>query len=451
MGKKRTAYVCQQCGAQFPAWSGRCTSCGEWNSLAEETVEATPKRRSRTRSQATTAKPLTEIPLFDQARIGTGSPELDRVLGGGLVPGSTILIGGEPGIGKSTLLLQASCGMATQGAACLYVTGEESAEQIRLRAERVGASHGKVLVLAETDIDAVLASAEERQPDVMVVDSIQAVFDPELQSAPGTVSQVRQCAAKLIQAGKTTGFPVFLVGHVTKQGTLAGPRTLEHMVDTVLYFEGDRYHSYRVLRAAKNRFGSTDELAVFTMSDRGLEDVDNPSALFLQGREEARPGCTVAACVEGTRVLLVEVQALLSPSPYAAPRRQVTGADPRRVTMLAAVLDQRCRLKVAANDIFVNVVGGVKVEEPGIDLAICAAMASALKGKPVPTEMVIFGEVGLTGEVRPVRQVEQRLNEAERLGFTSAMIPLDGRKGKGRSGLELSRVRMLGQALEMLL
>jgi len=396
LGKKRTVYTCQECGAQFPTWSGRCTSCGEWNSLAEEVVETTRKRRLGTTSQAAAAKRLTEIPLFDQARASTGSRELDRVLGGGLVPGSTILIGGEPGIGKSTLLLQASCGIAVQAKACLYVTGEESAEQTRLRAERIEASHENVFVLAETDIDAVLASVEDNRPDVVVVDSIQAVFDPGLQSAPGTVSQVRQCAAKLIQAAKSMGFPVFLVGHVTKQGTLAGPRTLEHMVDAVLYFEGDRYHSYRVLRAAKNRFGSTDELAVFMMSDLGLEDVDNPSALFLQGRDEPRPGCVVAACMEGTRVLLVEVQALLSPSPYAAPRRQVTGADPRRVVMLAAVLDQRCRLKVATSDIFVNVVGGVKVEEPGIDLAISAAMASALKGKPLPMDMVIFGEVGLT-------------------------------------------------------
>jgi len=451
LGKKRTVYTCQECGAQFPTWSGRCTSCGEWNSLAEEVVETTRKRRLGTTSQAAAAKRLTEIPLFDQARASTGSRELDRVLGGGLVPGSTILIGGEPGIGKSTLLLQASCGIAVQAKACLYVTGEESAEQTRLRAERIEASHENVFVLAETDIDAVLASVEDNRPDVVVVDSIQAVFDPGLQSAPGTVSQVRQCAAKLIQAAKSRGFPVFLVGHVTKQGTLAGPRTLEHMVDTVLYFEGDRYHSYRVLRAAKNRFGSTDELAVFMMSDLGLEDVDNPSALFLQGRDESRPGCIVSACMEGTRVLLVEVQALLSPSPYAAPRRQVTGADPRRVVMLAAVLDQRCRLKVATSDIFVNVVGGVKVEEPGIDLAISAAMASALKGKPLPMDMVIFGEVGLTGEVRPVRQVEQRLNEARRLGFRTAMIPSDGRKARSPSGLELSRVKTLRQALDGLL
>jgi len=451
LGKKRTVYTCQECGAQFPTWSGRCTSCGEWNSLAEEVVETTRKRRLGTTSQAAAAKRLTEIPLFDQARASTGSRELDRVLGGGLVPGSTILIGGEPGIGKSTLLLQASCGIAVQAKACLYVTGEESAEQTRLRAERIEASHENVFVLAETDIDAVLASVEDNRPDVVVVDSIQAVFDPGLQSAPGTVSQVRQCAAKLIQAAKSMGFPVFLVGHVTKQGTLAGPRTLEHMVDAVLYFEGDRYHSYRVLRAAKNRFGSTDELAVFMMSDLGLEDVDNPSALFLQGRDEPRPGCVVAACMEGTRVLLVEVQALLSPSPYAAPRRQVTGADPRRVVMLAAVLDQRCRLKVATSDIFVNVVGGVKVEEPGIDLAISAAMASALKGKPLPMDMVIFGEVGLTGEVRPVRQVEQRLNEARRLGFRTAMIPSDGRKARSPSGLELSRVKTLRQALDGLL
>ena len=451
MGKKRTVYTCQECGAQFPTWSGKCTSCGEWNSLAEEVVETTRKRRLGTTSQAAVAKRLTKIPLFDQARGSTGSRELDRVLGGGLVPGSTILIGGEPGIGKSTLLLQASCGIAAQGKGCLYVTGEESAEQTRLRAERIEASHENVFVLAETDIDVVLASVEDNRPDVVVVDSIQAVFDPGLQSAPGTVSQVRQCAAKLIQAAKSMGFPVFLVGHVTKQGTLAGPRTLEHMVDTVLYFEGDRYHSYRVLRAAKNRFGSTDELAVFMMSDLGLEDVDNPSALFLQGRDEPRPGCIVAACMEGTRVLLVEVQALLSPSPYAAPRRQVTGADPRRVVMLAAVLDQRCRLKMAASDIFVNVVGGVKVEEPGIDLAISTAMASALKGKPLPMDMVIFGEVGLTGEVRPVRQVEQRLNEARRLGFRTAMIPSDGRKARSPSGLELTRVKTLRQALDGLL
>jgi len=450
VGKKRTVYVCQECGGRFPAWSGRCTSCGEWNSLAEELVETSAKRGKAVSSLAPSAIALTEIPLFDQARASTGSPELDRVLGGGLVPGSTILIGGEPGIGKSTLLLQASCGIATQGRVCLYVTGEESAEQIRLRAERVGASHGGVFVLAETDIDAILAAIESRRPDVLVVDSVQAVSDAELASAPGTVTQVRQCAAKLAHASKATGAPVFLVGHVTKQGTLAGPRTLEHMVDTVLYFEGDRYHSYRMLRAAKNRFGSTDELAVFMMTDRGLEDVDNPSALFLQGREEPRTGCAVAACMEGTRVLLVEVQALLSPSPYAAPRRQVTGAEPRRVAMLAAVLDQRCRLKVATKDIFVNVVGGVKVEEPGIDLAISSAMASALKGKPLPSDLVVFGEVGLTGEVRPVRQVEQRLNEAERLGFRTAMLPFDGRKPKERSAMGLHRVKTMTEALDAL-
>jgi len=448
LGRERTVYVCQQCGAQSPKWSGRCAACGEWNSLVEERVKPTAKRGRARMREAARAERLTEIPTLEQARTPTGSRELDRVLGGGLVPGSAILVGGEPGIGKSTLLLQVSAGLGAQGKRCLYVTGEESAAQTKLRADRIGASNQNIFVLAETDVEAVLDCVEERSPEVLVVDSIQAVFAPGLESAPGTVSQVRECATKLVRAAKETGFPVFLVGHVTKSGTLAGPKTLEHVVDTVLYFEGDRYHSYRLLRTVKNRFGSTEELAVFVMSDRGLEDVENPSAAFLSGREEARPGCAIAPCVEGTRVIVVEVQALLAPSPYAAPRRRVTGADPGRVAMLAAVLDQRCGVKVAGQDVFVNIVGGVQVEEPGIDLAICGAMASALKGIALPLGLVAVGEVGLTGEVRPVRQMDQRLKEAERLGFQTALIAEDGRRGRSGTGMELIRVKTLSRALD---
>ncbi len=436
MARAHTRFVCQQCGAAYPKWAGRCESCGGWNSLVEETTQSgSPRGLGGGKGKKLEVVGLagSSAPL---ARRITGIAEFDRVCGSGLVPGSALLVGGDPGIGKSTLLLQAMAALAApQGrtpATCLYISGEESLDQIRLRALRLGVAQTPVQLAAATSVRDIAASLDQRGgPDVVVVDSIQTLYLDSLDSAPGTVSQVRASAHELIRLAKERGFCLLLVGHVTKEGTIAGPRVLEHMVDTVLYFEGERGHQFRILRAVKNRFGPTDEIGVFEMTDRGLAEVPNPSALFLAERRGEVSGSAVFAGMEGTRPVLMEIQALVAPSPLGTPRRAVIGWDGNRLAMVLAVLDARAGLAIGANDIYLNVAGGLRIAEPAADLAVAAALISGATQQPVPADTVVFGEIGLSGEVRPVAQAEARLKEAGKLGFASAWMPR--RSGQART------------------
>jgi DNA repair protein RadA/Sms len=449
--RQQARFVCQQCGAVHAKWTGRCEGCGAWNSLVEELPqEAPPQGLSKERRGGRTLGfvGLTGPSMLPPRR-QTGIAELDRVCGGGFVPGSAVLVGGDPGIGKSTLLLQAAAAIAASGHAA-YVTGEEAIDQVRLRAERLGIAESPVLLAAASSVRDIVASLDrDDAPRLVVVDSIQTMYLDTLESAPGTVSQVRGAAQELIRLAKRRGIVLVLVGHVTKEGVIAGPRVLEHMVDTVLYFEGERGHQFRILRAVKNRFGATDEIGVFEMSDRGLVEVPNPSALFLAGRpmsdseaEEEEPtgantgqlsGSAVFAGIEGTRPVLVEVQALIAPALLGTPRRAVVGWDGTRLAMITAVLDARCGLSIGANDIYLNVAGGLRIAEPAADLAVAAALVSALTETPVPADAVIFGEIALSGNVRPVGHTETRLKEAAKLGFGTAWMPLRRSPSAGRS------------------
>ncbi|MCW8087865.1 DNA repair protein RadA [Sabulicella glaciei] len=424
MAKDRARYVCQSCGAAHPKWQGRCDACGEWNTLSEEVVQAGPGPAGK----APRGKGLDFVGLKGQGapppRHITGLAELDRVLGGGFVPASAVLVGGDPGIGKSTILLQAAARMAVSGKRVLYISGEEAVEQVRLRARRLGLSETPLALANATALRDITASLEaEREAALVVIDSIQTMWLDTLDSAPGTVAQVRACAAELIRTAKARGFALVLVGHVTKEGTLAGPRVLEHMVDATLYFEGDRGHQFRILRAVKNRFGATDEIGVFEMTEGGLVEVANPSALFLAERRGNISGSAVFAGLEGTRPVLVEVQALLSPSAGGSPRRQVVGWDGGRLAMLLAVLEARCGLTFAQADVYLNIAGGLRINEPAADLAVAAALVSAMTDRPTESDAVYFGEVGLSGEVRQVAQAESRLREARKLGFGAAVLP----------------------------
>jgi len=451
MSKARTVFVCQQCGAQQPRWVGKCPECGEWDSMVEEAVAPYQTRASYDLASATNApQPLSEVAPAAEPRLATSIAELDRVLGGGLVRGSVVLLGGDPGIGKSTLMLQACHGLAMQGMRSLYVTGEESLMQMKLRAERLGADASGILALAENNAEAMAAHLERTRPDFAVVDSIQMIHHPDISSAPGSVSQVRECAARLVRLAKGLGVPIALIGHVTKQGAIAGPRVLEHMVDTVLYFEGDRHAAYRVLRAVKNRFGPTDELGVFEMSGRGLREVADLADVFVSRRRAAIAGSAVVPALEGTRVLLVEVQALVARATFGTPERKVAGLDRNRVAMLLAVLEKRADLLLADHDVFVNVVGGVRVPEPAADLAAAIAIASSFTDRAVPPDVVAFGEVGLSGEVRAVSQAETRLREAARLGWRRAVVPRENARSlQSRTpGLEVVLVSRLDEALE---
>ncbi|GAB4122785.1 MAG: DNA repair protein RadA [Rhodothalassiaceae bacterium] len=421
MARSSTRYVCQSCGAVHPKWTGRCEECGAWNSISEETADF-----GRSRQRGGRRLPL--VGLAEQtkapARIRSGIAEFDRVMGGGLVPGSAVLVGGDPGIGKSTLLLEAMAAFARSGHGCVYVSGEEATAQIQMRAERLGLGDAPVKLAAATDLGDILATLDqEAAPAVLVIDSIQTMQASELESAPGTVGQVRAAAAELIRFAKTRGSAVLLVGHVTKDGQIAGPRVLEHMVDAVLYFEGERGHQYRILRSVKNRFGAVDEIGVFEMTGRGLVEVPNPSQLFLSDRKEPVAGSAIFAGVEGSRPLLVEIEALVSPTGAANPRRAVVGWDQGRLAMVLAVLDARCGLGLASADIYLNVAGGLRVIEPAADLAVAAALVSSLADRPVPQGAVLFGELSLSGDVRPVSQTEARLKEAAKLGFDKALLP----------------------------
>jgi DNA repair protein RadA/Sms len=426
MVKTKVKFICQTCGYESPKWMGKCPGCGEWNTMTEEVLKpASPRKTVFAHSNQTVQKPspITNIETTQEPRIYTNLKEFNRVLGSGIVKGSLVLIGGDPGIGKSTLLLQVSSQLADNGNDVLYISGEESVKQTKLRADRLGVKANKLFVLSETDLSFISRAIEETNPAFVVVDSIQTVFHSEISSAPGSVSQVRESTAELMRIAKTKGIAIFIVGHVTKEGSIAGPRLLEHMVDTVLYFEGERHHTYRILRAVKNRFGSTNEMGIFEMKESGLEEVQNPSEIFLEERSKGAAGSTVVASMEGTRPVLVEIQALISPTSFGNPRRMATGIDHNRVPLLMAVLEKRVGLLLQNQDAYLKVAGGVKLDEPAIDLAVAVSIASSFKDAPPKPTDVIIGEVGLTGEVRRVSRIEQRVIEAAKLGFKRAIIP----------------------------
>jgi len=446
-------YCCQTCGYQTPKWMGKCPDCGTWDSIVEERSAARSFRDAHRslKNQQSTPVAIDSIELETENRLLTDIREFDRVLGGGLVPGTLVLIGGDPGIGKSTLMLQALYGLANQGHKVLYVSGEESNQQIRLRSQRLDTVASQLMVVSEVEIDAILGMVQAAPPQVLVIDSIQTMYNPELTSAPGSVSQVRESTVRLMMMAKKTGIPTLLVGHVTKDGAIAGPKLLEHMVDTVLYFEGDRNHIFRILRAVKNRFGSTNEIGVFEMKDQGLDEVVNPSAVFLSERPANAPGSAVTASMEGTRPILVELQALASSTSFGTPRRTILGLDPNRVALLAAVMEKQLGMHLMGHDIFMNVAGGVKVIEPAVDMAIVAAIASSFLDKPVPDGTVVLGEVGLAGEVRAIGQVDIRLAEIKKMGFKRCLVPDSNLKRiPDIKGIKVAGIKTVPEAIEKL-
>ena len=446
MARPRTAYACTECGGRSSKWQGQCPHCAAWNTLVETVAAAPASRFAAVAGGSAEIRPLSSVTTRTEARAPTGVDEFDRVLGGGLVSGAVILLGGDPGIGKSTLLLQA---MAATGATrkVLYVTGEESMEQIALRAQRLGLLNAPVELLAEVQLEAILGAIRTRQPEAVVIDSIQTMYTEALESAPGSVAQVRECAAQLTRLAKQSAIAVIMVGHVTKEGAIAGPRVLEHIVDTVLYFEGDTHSSFRLVRAIKNRFGAANELGVFAMTERGLKGVANPSALFLSHHEEAVPGTCILATMEGSRPLLVEVQALVDATQAGVARRLAVGLDPQRLALLLAVLHRHGGVETASFDVFVNAVGGVRIGEPAADLAILAAIYSSLKNNILGHKTLVFGEVGLAGEIRPVQRGQERLREAAKLGFKRAVVPAGNRPKQPVDGLQVVPVGRLEEAL----
>jgi DNA repair protein RadA/Sms len=451
MAKVKTAYVCGECGGDSPKWQGQCPHCGAWNSLSEVRLESAKAGANRFAplagsEGAAAVRELSEIEARDAPRVSSGIEEFDRVLGGGFVPGGVVLIGGDPGIGKSTLLLQALAGLAAERRV-LYVTGEESAEQVALRAQRLGLGTAGLRLLPEISLERIQAALATEKPAIAVIDSIQTLYSDALTAAPGSVSQVRECAAQLTRLAKQGGTSMVLVGHVTKEGTIAGPRVLEHIVDTVLYFEGDTHSAYRLIRAFKNRFGAVNELGVFAMTDRGLRGVSNPSALFLSQHPEPVPGSAVLVTQEGTRPLLVEIQALVDDAHAPNPRRLSVGLEQNRLAMLLAVLHRHVGVACYDQDVFINAVGGVRIGEPAADLAVLLAIMSSLKGKPLPRGLVVFGEVGLAGEIRPAPRGQERLREAAKLGFTQALVPRANAPRQPIEGLEVIPVERAAEAL----
>ena len=449
--KQKTIYCCSECGNETANWAGRCPSCGAWNTLAEVRLEQRGSRSSSgVRQNQSMPKKISELDMSAEIRFSTGIPEFDRVLGGGAVVGSLVLVGGAPGIGKSTLLLQ-MCALADNGRKILYVTGEESERQLKLRAVRLGVDSAEIYVLAETDINNILSCIDRMEPDIVIIDSIQTVSDADVASAPGSVSQVRECTMRIMRITKEKGLTVFVVGHINKEGSIAGPKVLEHMVDCVLYFEGERSTSFRILRAAKNRFGSTNEIGVFEMEEDGLRCVENPSEALLSGRPENAPGTCVACVVEGTRPILAEVQALVSPSNYNASRRS-NGIDYNRAAMLIAVLEKRGGLQVSGCDTYINVIGGLSLDEPAADLATVLAVASSFLDRPLGADLAAIGEVGLSGEIRSVSVINQRLSEISRLGFRRCVIPAHVKDElKQLNGLQLIPVKNIGEAVAAVL
>ncbi len=448
MGKKeRAVFVCQGCGYQALKWLGRCPDCGEWNSMVEEI--AGPAEREKRSSSMGQAQSIDAVSMAPEMRMKTGLVEFDRTLGGGVVPGSLVLVGGDPGIGKSTLMLQVLHKLTNEGRRALYLSGEESPQQIKLRAQRLSVHSEDLFILTGTCVEDLLEKLASLRPDILAVDSIQTMYTSAMASAPGSVGQVREVAARLMAFAKESGMPVFLVGHVTKEGAIAGPKVLEHLVDTVLYFEGDKGHVYRILRSVKNRYGSTNEIGVFEMKDTGLSEVGNPSRLFLEERPKEVPGSVVIPCLEGTRPVLVEIQALVGPSPFGIPRRTTSGVESNRISLLVAVLGKRIGMEMGDQDIFVNVAGGLKVDEPAADLGIVCAMMSSFLDKPVDQDLVMFGEVGLAGEIRAVSQGEVRIQEARKLGFSRCLLARGNLEGvRGVGDMELVGVESIGEVYE---
>ena len=449
----RTIFACQDCGNQSSKWLGRCPECGNWNTYVEEQVRAEPATRPtagrRVAVSSAQAMPLAKVHFAQSNRLRLAMRELNEVLGGGIVPGSLVLVGGDPGIGKSTLLLQLASEVAGTFGPVLYVSGEESVQQLKLRAQRLGIEGDRLMVLAENDLDAIIGQLESSRPMMAVIDSIQTVFMSGVTSAPGSVSQVRECAGQLMLLAKSSQIPIFLVGHVNKEGAIAGPRVLEHIVDTVLYLEGERHHTFRILRSQKNRFGSTDEIGVFEMRDSGMHEVTDPSRAFLQDRSLSEVGNVVHVALEGTRPLLVELQSLTTPSRFGAPRRSVNGIDLNRLHMLVAVLERRARLDLGQDDVFVNAAGGVRLSEPATDLAVALAIASNKRNRAAGADMVAIGELGLSGEVRRVSQLERRLLEAHRLGFKRAIIPAAAElRDPELSAMTIHRVETISDAID---
>ena len=452
MAKKRSSFVCQSCGHSAARWFGRCSGCGEWNTCVEERPQEVDKRREHIAVTAPRSElqPITEVDDQDHERLQVGIGEFDRVLGGGIMPGSVVLVGGDPGIGKSTILLQMAGQLAASNFRIAYISAEESAAQIRLRAGRLGALSEDLQVMAETNLNAILDQLKAADPVAIVIDSIQTIYMPELESAPGSVTQVRECAARLVYLAKESGIPVFLVGHVTKEGTVAGPRVLEHLVDTVLYLEGERHHHFRILRAAKNRFGSTNEIGIFEMRDQGLIEVANPSEILLAERAEGVSGSAIVCSMEGTRPLLIEIQALVSRSSFGYPQRVATGIDAKRLSIIIAVLEKRCGHDLSGEDIFVNVVGGMRLDEPSVDMGVGQAIVSSFRNRPIDAQTVAIGEVGLGGEIRPVNQIDRRVTEARSLGFERCIVASCNLKGwKRPEGMDVVGVGGLEAAEEL--
>ncbi len=451
MAKSLTRYVCQSCGYVSPRWIGKCPNCSEWNTFVEEATTPASARRTTAMPSKLDPIPISEVEANEAPRMRIGMDEFDRVLGGGLVAGSLVLLGGDPGIGKSTLMMQMALRLKEQ--VVFYVTGEESVRQIKLRADRLEAGATKhIQLLAETNLDLILDVIERTEPDLVIIDSIQTMYRPGLESAPGSVSQVRESTALLLRLAKTRGIPIFVIGHVTKEGVIAGPRVIEHMVDTVLQFEGEAHYSYRMLRALKNRFGSTNEIGIFEMHDTGLREVLNPSEVFLAERHYGASGSTVVASIEGSRPILVEVQALVTPTNYGMPQRTTSGVDFRRLALLLAVLDKRAGLNVGQHDVFVNIAGGIKIEEPALDLGIAISIVSSLRDVPVDSSSVAVGEIGLGGEIRTISQIEKRVQEAAKLGFKRIVVPQNNRKALKPTGeIEIIGVDRMEKAVEALL
>jgi len=447
--KNKSIFVCQSCGYQTPKWLGRCPDCGQWNSMVEESER--PAGTNARSSSMTDPEPINAISFASEMRLATGLSEFDRTLGGGVVPGSVVLIGGDPGIGKSTLILQVLDRLARHSFRTLYLSGEESAQQIKLRAERLSVHSDNLYVVTGTCIEDFFEKLDTLKPELIAADSIQTFYTDAISSAPGSVGQVREVASRLITYAKQSNTPVFLIGHVTKDGAIAGPKTLEHMVDTVLYFEGDRGHVFRILRSVKNRYGSTNEIGVFEMKDSGLEEVGNPSRIFLEERPQAVSGSVVIPCLEGTRPLLVEIQALVGPSPLGMPRRTSVGLDHNRISLLVAVLGKRLGMELGDQDIFANVAGGLKVDEPAADLGIISAMMSSFLDRPVDRSLVMFGEVGLAGEIRGVSQPDLRIREAKKLGFSRCLLSRSNLEGsKPTTGMELTGIESIQELHEVL-
>jgi len=450
--RNRTQFVCQSCGFNSPRWLGRCSECGEWNSMVEEKIQPTADRKQSYVRPASKPIPLSKIDYRDGERIKCVSEEFNRVLGGGIVPGSLVLVGGDPGIGKSTLMLQEAAKLASKEFPVLYVSGEESASQTKLRANRLLLNSSELFLLAETNIESIVEHIEALNPALIIVDSIQAMYQSELQSAPGSLSQVRECALRFLTLAKTKFIPVFLIGHVTKEGYFAGPKVLEHIVDTLLFFEGDKDHFYRILRTVKNRFGSTNEIGVFEMTEEGLREVCNPSEIFLSHRNESTSGSSVICLIEGTRPILVEIQALVGPSNYGLPQRTTAGVDAKRLALLLAVLEKRVGLRMGAQDVFINAVGGVKVDETSADLGILVSIVSSLKNREIDPKTIVIGEVGLGGEIRAISKIEKRITEAGKLGFNQCIVPKSNLKSIKKSGIiQVVGVDNVEQALDLLI